>query len=968
MIGERFKSASMVKKFTREYLFISLIPVMVFFLFALFGMFYAQNYIAGLIRKSIEDISAGAQQHIETHARAIIRTKAADVAGQVRVYLDAYPDLDMIGLQSSPYFRKVAMQNVGETGYTCLYEAGSGVMRIHPNPELLDREMRFLADTLPSWWEIFKTSLAGTESSGYYDWIDANGEIRKKYMVMYPVGKAVAGRELMVAATTYIDEFSAPVKVMRQKAADVSSHYRRFIEKGWGIAGAVTAVLLFATYLVVFLLGKRSALRHMMPIVRLSRAAKRLGEGDWGMAGEADAIPREGEIGELVGAFDNMKRQLKIAFNDLERRVAELKSTRDALKTSERLYRSLFDGVPVGLYRADADGRIIEANAALVNMLKYPDKKTFLSYGAKYLFLNLTDDEKWKPSNGDADGGAFETRMPCYDGSPVWVEIRSSAVLDASGGVAYIEGSLNEITARKTAEAALEKSRADFEKLYEEAKRAEELYRSLLHSSADAIVIYDLRGRVKYLSPVFTKLFGWTFEELKGRRIPFVPDSEQAASYEIIRNVVDKGELCHGFETRRYTKDGRLVDISISGSRFEDHEGNPAGMLVILRDISERKRMEEQLLIVQRMESIATLAGGVAHDFNNLMMGIMGNVSLALNAAAPDSVIHKKLNNIEKLVKSGSRLTGQLLGYARKGKYEIKTVDLNAVLQETVETFGRTRKEITVHFDTCPEKALTRADQTQIEQVLFNLYINAADAMPGGGDIWLRTGHVTHREMRNEQYAPAPGRYVMLEVTDTGAGMDPETRKRIFDPFFTTKKMGRGTGLGLASVYGIVKSHNGYIDVASDAGKGATFRIYLPASEDPAAARPEAPAPVRSGKGTVMLVDDEEMILETCAEMIEKMGYEVMPAGSGEKALDMLTANGAGVDLVILDLVMPGMGGEKCFHEMKKRKPDLKVLLSSGYSMEGQTADIMAQGCDGFIQKPYTMASLSEKINEVLRG
>jgi PAS domain S-box-containing protein len=509
-------------------------------------------------------------------------------------------------------------------------------------------------------------------------------------------------------------------------------------------------------------------------------------------------------------------------------------------------------------------------------------------------------------------------------------------------------------------------SEGEYRELYAESKRSEEVYRSLLHSSADAIVIYDMEGSVRYISPAFSRIFGWTLADVEGKEIPFLPESERESTRIIIRDLVEKGTPCHGFETTRYTRDGHLIDVSISASRYNDHNGQPAGKLFILRDISEKKKLESQLKFVERMETIGTLAGGIAHDFNNLMMGMLGNTSLLLyeiDAAHPH---YEKLKNIEKLIESGSKLTSQILGFARKGRYEVRPINLNQVVQETSVTFGRTRKDITIHRKLSEDLFSVKVDEHQIEQVLMNLYINAADAMPDGGDLFLKTLNVTHKEMKDKPYNPKPGQYILLNVIDNGTGMDEKTAERIFEPFFTTKEMGRGTGLGLASAYGIIKGHGGYIDVDSKKDQGTNFSIYLPASDEPIHQTMEISKRILAGNETIFLIDDEEMVMDVGVALLNKLGYTVLEAMNGYEAIEVYKANKDKIDLVILDMIMPYMGGGETYDTLKKIDSEVKVLLSSGYSLSGQASEILDRGCNGFIQKPFNMRNLSQKIREVL--
>ena len=523
-----------------------------------------------------------------------------------------------------------------------------------------------------------------------------------------------------------------------------------------------------------------------------------------------------------------------------------------------------------------------------------------------------------------------------------------------------------QIIKQERTEETLRKSQEENKYLYVEAKHAEEVYRSLLNSSADAIIIYDLEGRAEYINPVFTQIFGWTLEELKGKRIPFLPEIERESTMAIIKDLVEKGTPCHGFETKRYTKDGRLLEVSISASRYDDHKGNSAGTLVILRDLSEKKKFEAHMKYVERMRAVSTLAGGIAHDFNNLMMGMLGNISLILYEIEPSHPYYGNLKNIERLIQSGSKLTKQLLGYARKGKYEVKPINLNQIVKDNSETLGRTRKNITIHRELAQDLFPVKADESQIEQVLINLYINAADAMPDGGDLFLQTMNVTHREMKNKSYDPKPGNYVLLQVTDKGTGMDEKTIERIFEPFFTTKEMGRGSGLGLASVYGIIKGHGGYIDVDSEKGHGTTFLIYLPATDQSVQKTMETDERIIKGDETVMLVDDEEVVIDVGVQLLKKLGYNVLEAGSGKEAIRVFSEKRDKVDIVILDMIMPDIGGGEVYDRIKEIDPKVRVLLSSGYSIDGQATDILERGCNGFVQKPFNMKVMSTKIREIL--
>lgn len=409
-----------------------------------------------------------------------------------------------------------------------------------------------------------------------------------------------------------------------------------------------------------------------------------------------------------------------------------------------------------------------------------------------------------------------------------------------------------------------------------------------------------------------------------------------------------------------------LNNKQISLNILPFNTGEHQHIIVILDDITERKRMEDQLQQARKMEAIGTLSGGIAHDFNNLLMGIQGNISVMLLDVDTGHDHFEYLKRIEKIVKSGSKLSEQILGYARKGKYEVKTVLLNHIVNETSEIFARTRKEITLQLSLSEDLYPVEADSGQIEQALLNLYVNAWQAMPGGGDLFLKTANCTDKDIKGKLYNPIKGNYVKLMITDSGVGMSKKVQTQIFDPFFTTKEMSRGTGMGLASVYGIIKNHGGYIEVDSKKGKGTTFTIFLPASEKKFSKEKNLRKELLTGKGTILLVDDEDMIIETGEQILKILGYKVLVARSGKEALNIYKQHKDNIDMIILDMIMPNMGGGETFNRIKKINPGVKVLLSSGYSIEGEADKILKQGCNGFLQKPFNIIELSQKIREII--
>lgn len=492
--------------------------------------------------------------------------------------------------------------------------------------------------------------------------------------------------------------------------------------------------------------------------------------------------------------------------------------------------------------------------------------------------------------------------------------------------------------------------------------------RALLDAIETSAFLIDRRGVVLEANRHALESLRRARPEVLGKPlVSFLPPELGAARREKGLEVLARGEPLQ-FED---AWDGRVFWNTIRPVR--NTAGDIVQLAVISRDVTaerqaeaERRRLSLQLQQAQKMEAIGTLAGGIAHDFNNLLMAIQGNVSLALFDLDPSHPQHAVLGNIERLVQSGADLTSKILGYARKGRYQVRPLPLNVLVEETAATFGRMRKEIQVVCRLAPGLPPVNADRAQIQQVLLNLFVNAGDAMAGGGTLTLRTALVTSAEIPFQGYAIRPGTYVEITVADTGVGMTPEVRKRIFEPFFTTKKLGRGTGLGLASAYGIVKSHGGYIDVVSAPGQGATFYVYLPAAAGLAAEPERHKRPPAAGRGTILLVDDEPEVLEVTACMLERLGYEVLRAGSGREAIAIYEGRRADIRLVVLDMIMPEMGGGEVFDALKRIDPAARILLATGYSLQGQAREILDRGCVGFLQKPFDLEELARKLEDTL--
>ena len=526
--------------------------------------------------------------------------------------------------------------------------------------------------------------------------------------------------------------------------------------------------------------------------------------------------------------------------------------------------------------------------------------------------------------------------------------------------------------------------------------QSDKFFRTVFEAAPLGIAIADPDGYFIEINRAFHRLLGYDPQEV--RELTFADITHPDDRQETVRLSLQarNGALnAYEVEKRYLKKNGDFLWAVVRATAIRDEQGKLQYWIGIIEDVTERKkakealeesekryrdildsikdeekerkRLESQVRHAQKMEAIGTLAGGIAHDFNNLLMGFQGNISLMMMDLEDEHPHQEFLHNMENYVKRGSDLTRQILGFARGGKYEVRTTDINTLIDKSAAMFGRTKKEIIIHKKLQEDLWSVNVDRGQIEQVLLNLFVNAWQAMPAGGNLFLQTDNVLLEEQDHDKpYTIGPGKYVRISVSDSGVGMDKATRERIFEPFFTTKAVGRGTGLGLASAYGIIKNHGGIINVYSEKGHGATFKIYLPASGKQLTKEKIRHETVLTGSETILLVDDEEMVAEIGKDMLEKLGYKTAVAIGGNEAIKLLKTLRHEVDLVILDMIMPDMSGGETFNRLKAIKPDIKILLSSGYSLNGQASEIMQRGCNGFIQKPFNLKQISRKIREIL--
>ncbi|UCF85989.1 MAG: PAS domain S-box protein [Desulfobacteraceae bacterium] len=639
---------------------------------------------------------------------------------------------------------------------------------------------------------------------------------------------------------------------------------------------------------------------------------------------------------------DILKTTAQIISNAFESKQAE-----ESLRESEEKYRALFETAQDAIFLSDERGGFLDVNHAACESLGYT-KEELLELCNKDIDADPRGYEAFvQVRDGLAENIRFDVDQRRKDGTLLPVEI--TGCFFTSGGQRISMAIARDITERKKAEEALRES--------------EEKYRLLVENATDAIFVMQ-DEKVKFPNPRAMEIGRQLAVDLE--QVPFmnyIHPEDREMVIERHKGRLKSDNVPSTYSFRLIGRDGEELWMELNAVLIS-WEGKPA-TLNLLRDITAQKKMETQLQQVRKMEALGTLAGGIAHDFNNLLMGIQGRTSMMMDMDSSQKY-YNDLKGIEDIVKSAADLTNQLLGFARSGKYEVKPTDLNELIHKTSQMFGRTKKEIKIQTKYQKDIWAVEVDRGQIEQVMLNLYVNAWQAMPGGGDLYLQTDNVTLDENYAQPYKVNPGRYVKISVTDTGVGMDKATKEKIFEPFFSTKEMARGIGLGLASAYGIIKNHDGIINVFSEEDEGATFDIYLPVSDKEVIEEKKLPETVIRGTETVLLVDDEDMIIGVGEKILKRMGYDVLTARDGKEAIKIYKEHQDKIDIVVLDMIMPEMGGGETYDRLKEINPDIKVILSSGYSVEGQASEILKRGCNGFIQKPFRMKRLSKKIAEVM--
>ena len=678
---------------------------------------------------------------------------------------------------------------------------------------------------------------------------------------------------------------------------------------------------------------------------------------------EISALSRDGREFPVELAISPSKLGGRWTFSAFIRDLTEQKKAEEALKAGEQRYRQLFEDIPVGLYRSTAEGNLIDVNPAMVAMLGYPSKESLLATHADALYVDAADRIRWRQEMiGEGGVSDFDVRLRRADGSVIWVSDTTHIKRAEDGSVLVYEGVLEDITARVETERAVQAS--------------ERRLVQILEAAPLGIIVSDQEGR-----PVFANDGA---RNILGRGI--IPGANVGDLAEVYQAYVagtsqlyptDRLPLVRALKGESTSVDdmeihqgNRVISLQVQGAPILDSDGKIVAAVVVFFDATEKRILESQIRQSSKMEAVGQLAGGVAHDFNNLLTVIMSYSAMLLERLDPADSNHEDVQEIAGAADRAAGLTRQLLAFSRQQVMQPRVININDVISDLEKMLRRLiGEDVELVTSLDPDVARINADPGQLEQVLMNLVVNARDAMPAGGRLIIATSNSTLSAESAAGALHAPdGDYVMLAVSDNGTGMTREVQQRLFDPFFTTKDQGRGTGLGLSTVYGIVKQSGGEIYVYSEVGQGSTFKVYFPRFVAKGEYRPPAQTSreIPRGSEAVLLVEDDSNLRELVARVLRDLGYTVYAAGGGVEALTIARDCETSIDAVITDVVMPGMNGREVVEKLVEARPRIGFLFMSGYTDDDVLRRGVLHGDTAFLQKPFTPDQLARKIRGVI--
>jgi PAS domain S-box-containing protein len=757
-----------------------------------------------------------------------------------------------------------------------------------------------------------------------------------------PVRQALAGREGSLIGTLEGEQrlFSTAVVSQTGWPVVVCQTVEEALYPIETMKRLVVVTALGSGVLAIFI-ALLSRWKALQPLTALAAYTRRVARGDY------DLRPLSGTYPEI----DALAR-------DYESMIEMVRAREEELRESEAKYRELVQNANSIILRMDPESRVTFINEFAQSFFGFSEEEII---GLSVVGTIVPERETSGRDLGEMIRGICSNPEAYINnvnenmrrnGERVWISWTNRPIFDAEGRSVGILCIGNDITQRRHEE---------------EARKG---LVTAIEQARESIMIADFAGKITYVNPAFEQITGYSKEEVLGRSPAILKsDRHDASFYRSIWETVSRGEAWSGRMINR-KKDGSLFQEEATVSPIRNEEGVIVSFVAVKRDVTLEVELERQLQHASKMEAVGTLAGGIAHDFNNILQVVLGYGELLLLNRGEGDEGRQETEGIVAAAQRGADLVQQLLAFSRKVESKLCPVDLNREVEQAGKLLQRTiPKMIEVSLDLGESLRFVKADPAQIGQVLMNLGVNARDAMPEGGRLVIQTRNVSlDAEYSRRNLGVKSGDYVMVSVSDTGIGMDPETQEHIFEPFYTTKGAGRGTGLGLAMVYGIVRSHGGHIVCVSEKGCGTTFSIYLPAVEqvDLPGTVTQLRETVQQGQETILLVDDEELIRAFVSKLLENHGYTVLTAEDGMDALEIFRREQGRISLVLLDLIMPRMGGKACLEELLRMDPGLKVLISSGYSQDGGRENCIAAGARAFLTKPYAARELLSTVRRTL--
>ena len=886
--------------------------------------------------RSLGEIGSREGQRLEAQKNALInsqlRQKALDVAQELACYLNQPGALPLKKALRDPEFREIAVQPVGVVGETFLLAPKEKKILLHSQTshQMQSPAQLFQCPHLEKFLDQFQGKTCGG-SGGFYlcesGFKHAHGSRGQAFFASVPV-RSPKIPALVVGAMADLKE------------ADQSLASGRILKTALNLSSALmdTRMRQFQRGIFIFLggvglLGFLAALylarRQAEEMSALTRAAEAYNAGDLDYR---IPTPAEDELGELAHTLHRMAANLK----------------ENTVSRSE--WENTFAIIPDQIMVLDGEQRLIRLNRAAASFMGVSPQEA-LGRPCYELMHHTPGPPDFCP-HGRALKEGVQTHLEYhFEDKGCTLLVTVDPLRNAASEIIGAVHVARDITSLKQAQ--------------EQLAQASHFLEQIIESAPVGIIIVDLQGLFTHLNPQFLSEYGYAPEDLMDRHYALIYDSE-AERQGVLAELRERGEVLSRRVLLKH-QDGRSVPTRISIRKLWGANGELLGSVAMGRNIAEEVSLQRQLEQAQKLEAVATLAGGLAHNFNNLLMTISGLAALMLTNIEPGHPFYPDLKDIENQVQAGREITQNLLTFARGAPFKKQPLNLGTLVKITAEMFARTRRELVVRLDLPPDLPPVEADPGQLQQVLVNLLINSWQAMPHGGEIVITGQALALTQWQDPAWEMEPGRFVSLSVADQGVGMEPETLSHLFEPLFSTKGPDQGTGLGLASAYRIIKGHKGAIQVKSALGRGSTFTVFLPVAWAWAQMQvsPLVESRIVSGEGTILVVDDEPVLLQVTARLLNKLGYEVFQAACGEKALELFKEQAPQIDLVLLDLIMPGLNGLATLKRLRALDPKVRVLILSGFE-DRLGAKLPAQV--SFLSKPYSLALLSQRVAEALRG